>query len=101
MTAAIALTLTWFATNLGLMIWQERERAAGRYLSGAFPTAVAILRYGPPLAGVVYLVAISGDWLFFGFVLGFFALSAWLMNGLLAFRDPGPDSRRDRSGEEP
>jgi len=93
MTIAFALTLAYLAINLGLMIWLERERAHGRPRSGGIATIAAFLRYGPPLAGVISLIAISGDWLFFGFIIGFFALAAWLMNGLLAFTDPGPYGR--------
>jgi hypothetical protein len=100
MPTPIALTLAYFATNLVLMVWLEYEHAHGRAVSGSVRILSAALRYGPPLAGAIYLVVLSGDWLFVGFVIGFFIGAGWLMNGMLAYTDTRPDgprrTRRDR-----
>jgi hypothetical protein len=95
MTTALALTFAYLAINLGLMIWVERERAHERELAWQVGVAVAALRYAPPIACAIYLVVLSGDWQFVLLVLGFFAISGWLMTGLLAYSNPRPD-RRDR-----
>jgi hypothetical protein len=95
MQTAIALTLTYLAVNLALMVWSERARADDHRLPAAFIAIAALLRYGPPLAGAIYLVAVSGDWVFVGFVLVFFLGAAWLMKDALAFTNHGPDGRRD------
>ena len=98
MTLPIALAATYLAINIAIMIWLERERAQGRTPAGLTVIASRVLRYGPPLVGAAYLIAISGDWLFVGFVIFFFAISFWLMNGLLAYTIPprGGDRDRDR-----
>lgn len=95
MLTAIGLTIAYLAINLGLMIWVERERARERQVPWQIDTLAGVLRYGPPLAGVIYLLTISGDWAFALFVFGFFALSAYLMNGLLAYTSSGADGRDD------
>lgn len=95
MPIAIALTLAYLAVNLMLMVWIERERMHEREVAWQVGTVAAVLRYGPPLAGVLYLLTISGDWAFALFVVGFFALAAWLMTGLLAYTSFGPDGRGD------
>ena len=98
MTLPIALAGAYLAINIAIMIWFERERAQGRAPSGGTLIASRILRYGPPLVGAAYLIAVSGDWLFLGFVFLFFAISFWLMNGLLAYSSPPRGSERDRDG---
>lgn len=99
MPAPIALTLAYLATNLAFMVWLERQRANDRPVAGLIVWLAAAVRYGPPLAGAIYLVAISGDWPFVVFVLAFFAGAGWLMNGLLAYTNHGPDGpgRRGRT----
>ena len=110
MPLPLALAVAYLAVNVAVMLWLERERSHGRTPAFALSVLAAVLRFGPPLAGVVYLVTISGDWLFFGFVLAFFAASFWLMDGLLAFsggdtsREPmrsGWDDRGGRGGGGP
>ena len=54
MPIPIALTLAYFATNLALMVWLERERAHERAVAGWIGGSAALLRYGPPLAGAIY-----------------------------------------------
>jgi hypothetical protein len=96
MPLPIILTGAYLATNLALMLWLERERANGRVPGHRVAAASFVLRFGPPVAGLLYLVTISGDWLFFVFVIAFFAGSFWLMDGLLAFTTParGPDAMK-------
>lgn len=96
MLTAIGLTVAYLVVNLGLMIWVERERAHDREIPWQIDTIVGALRYGPPVVGVIYLLTISGDWAFALFVFGFFALSAYLLNGLLAYTSSGADGRDDR-----
>jgi hypothetical protein len=99
MPLMIGLTAAYLVVNLALMVWLERERAAGRAPARRVAASSNLLRYGPPLLGAGYLVTLAGDWPFFLFVLGFFALSFWLMDGLLAIN---PSARTDdvRGGAE-
>ena len=94
MSTALALTLGYLAMNLAIMAWLEYAQAHGRAISGRVRAVAAVLRYGPPLAGVIYLVVISGDWLFVGFVIAFFVGAGWLMNGMLAYTDNRHDGPR-------
>jgi len=92
MPLMIGLTAAYLVVNLALMVWLERERAADRAPAPRVAAWSNLLRYGPPLLGAGYLVTLAGDWPFFLFVLGFFVLSFWLMDGLLA---ANPASRTD------
>ena len=92
MPLTIGLTLAYLVVNLALMVWLERARAAGRTPALRVATVANVLRYGPALLGAGYLVTLAGDWPFLLFVLGFFAMSFWLMDGLLAVN---PGSRTD------
>lgn len=85
------LAITYLVVNLGLMIWVERARAAGRAPAGSFGTLVFSLRWGPPIAGLIYLETRAGDWLFVALVACFFGLALWLADGLLSQRS-GPPS---------
>jgi hypothetical protein len=85
MPMPVLLALGYLVVNLAFTIWLERERAQGRRPARLVTTLAWTLRYGPPLLGAAYLVAIAGDWLFVGFVIVFFAAAFWLMNGLLAY----------------
>ena len=91
MTAALTLTVSYLAANVALMAWLEHERAQGRDVPASVQALGWVLRYGPPLAGAVYLVVVSGDWQFLLLVLGFFAFGAWLLTGLLAYTNHDPD----------
>jgi hypothetical protein len=93
MATALALTAAYLVTNLAIVAWFEHERARGRDVPGAVGVLAWLLRYGPPLAGAVYLVVVSGDWQFLLLVLGFFGFGAWLLTGLLAYTNHGPDHR--------
>jgi hypothetical protein len=73
------------AVNLGLKVWLERARARGETPAVQVATLASALRWGPPAAGAIYLVVITGDWAFVAFVAAFFAGAFWLLNGLLAY----------------
>ena len=98
MLLPVVFALTYLAVNLVLMVWLERERAHGRAPADRVTALSLVLRFGPPLLGLLYLVTLAGDWLFFVFVLAFFAGAFWLMNGLAAFTGPGPRREAMRSG---
>jgi hypothetical protein len=97
MTLPIALTVAYLAINFAIMLWLERERAHGRTPARRVAVLAAMLRYGPPVVGLVYLVTIAGDWLFFLFVIGFFAANFWMMDGVLGSTNTqakGPEPMR-------
>ena len=98
MNVPIALTLAYLAINLPMMLWLERERDHGRSPSQGVSTLAFVLRYGPPLLGVIYLEMIAGDWLFLVFVGAFFAAGFWLLDGLLAYTAPPRGHDAMRSG---
>lgn len=85
MPLPVTLASAYFAVNLAITIWVVRAESAG----GAPPPWLVrlsrTLRYGPPLAGLVYLVTRAGDWPFVLFVAGFFAGAFWLLDGLLSY----------------
>jgi hypothetical protein len=100
MPMPVLLALGYLVVNLAFTVWIERERAHGRRPEPLVTRLAFILRYGPPLVGAAYLVAIARDWLFVGFVIVFFAISFWLMNGLLAYTstsDGVPGIRDERN----
>jgi hypothetical protein len=98
MNLPIALALVYLAINLALMLWLELERANGRSPGPRVSTISPVLRYGPPLLGLIYIEMIAGDWLFLVFVVAFFALGFWLMDGLLATNMAARDSNAMRGG---
>ena len=99
MPLAVVLAVAYLAINLAIMVRLERERAQGRVPAPRASALANLVRYGPPLAGVVYLVALTGDWAFVLFVLAFFAGAFWLLDGLL-FTHTGPSAGSEamRSG---
>jgi hypothetical protein len=101
MPMPVLLALGYLAVNLALTIWLERERAHGRRPAERVTVLAGIVRYGPPLLGAAYLVAIARDWLFVGFVIVFFAIAFWLMNGLLAYTNhaDGPRGMGDEQND--
>jgi hypothetical protein len=82
---AIVLTLAYLAVNFALVVWTAREEAQGRVMPSGVVVSGRILRYVPPLIGLVYLVTIAGDWPFFLFVIGFFAFAFFLLDRSLGF----------------
>jgi hypothetical protein len=82
MPAPVAFAIGYLAVNFSLMVWLVREEAAGRMPPPAVAIVAPLLRYGPPLAGLLYLVTIAGDWPFFLFVVTFFGVGFGLLSGL-------------------
>ena len=97
MPLPIVLAGGYLAVNFTIMVWLEFERASGRGPTARTAALSHALRYGPPLLGLFYLVTIAGDWAFFLFVLGFFAIGSWTLNGLLAFTEPRRGSEAMRN----
>jgi len=100
MSLPIALTLTYLAVNVVMMVWVESRRASvepsDEGVTGPTDRVAVLstaLRYGPPLLGLLYLVTIAGDWMFFVFVAAFFAGSFWMMDGLLSTTTPRRTNR--------
>jgi hypothetical protein len=85
MPLPVTLAATYFAVNLVITIWVVREETGGRVLAGWLVALSRTLRYGPPLAGLLYLVTRAGDWPFVLFVAFFFAGAFWLLDGLLNY----------------
>ena len=85
MPLPVTLAATYFAVNLVITIWVVREETGGRVPSTRLLAFSRTLRYGPPLAGLIYLVTRAGDWPFVLFVAAFFAGAFWLLDGLLNY----------------
>lgn len=100
MPIPVLLAVLYLAVNLVLMVWVELGRARGERPVVPLATLAGFVRWGPPLAGAVYLVALSGDWAFVLFVLLFFAGAFWMLNGLLAFTTPPKGSRTWRGQDD-
>ena len=75
---------TYLGLNFALVVWIARAETSGRAPSSAIVWVGRVIRYLPPLLGLVYLVTIAGDWPFFLFVLAFFTVAFALLNGLLS-----------------
>lgn len=102
MPLPITLAVAYLAVNFAIMVWLEVELSRGRFHAGRVGVLSHVLRYGPPLLGVLYLVTIAGDWMFFLFVLAFFGAGFWMLNGLLAYTEPrrGSEPMRNFDGED-
>lgn len=85
MPLPVTLAATYFAVNLVITIWIVREETGGRLTPEWLVALSRTLRYGPPLAGLMYLVTRAGDWPFVLFVVVFFATAFWLLDGLLNY----------------
>ena len=81
----IALAATYLAINLGFVVWIAREEVRDTPPPPWVLVIARILRYLPPLIGLLYLVTIAGDWPFFLFVVGFFAFAFFLLDRSLGF----------------
>jgi hypothetical protein len=92
MPLPVWIAATYLVTNFALTVWIVRAETGGRQVSDSISTVSGVLRYGPPLLGLGYLVTKAGDWPFVLFVAAFFALAAWLLHGLLNYptRPPRP-----------
>ncbi len=85
MPLPVVLAASYFVINLALIVWIVREETGGRPPSGWLLAISRLLRYGPPLVGLGYLVTRAGDWPFVLFVVVFFASAFWLLDGLLNY----------------
>ena len=85
MPLPITLAATYFAVNLVITIGIVREETRDRVPPEWLVTLSRTLRYGPPLAGLIYLVTRAGDWPFVLFVVFFFATAFYLLDGLLNY----------------
>lgn len=90
MPLPVWIALTYLVTNLVLAVSIVRAETGGQEISDMVSVGSAILRYGPPLLGLGYLVTKAGDWPFVLFVAAFFALAAWLLHGLLNYPTQPP-----------
>jgi hypothetical protein len=88
----IALAATYLAINLGFVVWIARQEVRGIQPGPWLLPIARIVRYLPPLVGLLYLVTIAGDWPFFLFVVGFFAFAFFLLDRSLGF--PSSQSRK-------
>jgi hypothetical protein len=93
MPLPVTLIASYLAANFAIMVWIVREEAHGRVPPPWVTTLSSTMRYGPPLLGVVYLVTIAGDWPFVLFVIGFFAVAFWLLDGHLNYPERPPPKR--------
>lgn len=90
MPLPVALAVTYLAINMALMVWIVRADAAGRTPSGWLTGTSQVLRYLPPLLGAIYLVTRAGDWPFVLFVIFFFAVAFYLLDGVLNYPQRPP-----------
>ena len=90
MSLPVAVALIYLAVNLAITIWIVREEEHGRTLRSGITLLSRVLRYGPALLGLGYLVTIAGDWPFFLFVVVFFGVAFLLLNGLLSIPSRPP-----------
>lgn len=81
----IALAATYLGINLGFVVWIAREEVLGVGPTPWLLIVARILRYVPPLIGLLYLVTIAGDWPFFLFVVGFFTFAFFLLDRSIGF----------------
>lgn len=81
----VAFAATYLVINLALTVWIVREDTRGRRPSAWLVAGSVLIRYVPPLLGAMYLVTRAGDWPFVLFILFFFSLAFFLLNGLLNY----------------
>ena len=85
MPLPVTIAATYLAVNLALTVWIVREETSGRPPPGWMTGASMLVRYVPPLLGAMYLVTRAGDWPFVLFVLFFFSVAFFLLDGLLNY----------------
>lgn len=81
----VLLALAYLVINFALVVWIAREESRGQITPTWVVVVGRILRYVPPLIGLVYLVTIAGDWPFFLFVVGFFTFAFFVLDRSLGF----------------
>lgn len=90
MPLPVTFAVSYLAINMTLMLWIVREEAGGRTPPGWLTGTSQVLRYLPPLLGAMYLVTRAGDWPFVLFVLVFFAVALFLLDGVLNYPQRPP-----------
>ena len=85
MPAPVLLATSYLAINFAFVVWIANEESHDRPIPVRLLVFARTLRYGPPLAGLLYLVTISGDWPFFLLVVAFFVAAFWMLDGLLNY----------------
>lgn len=85
MPLPVALAASYLVVNLALTVWIVREETHDRAPSDWLVAASHVLRWVPPLIGAMYLVTRAGDWPFVLFVLFFFGVAFFLLDGLLNY----------------
>jgi hypothetical protein len=85
MPLPVILAATYFVINLAITIWIAREEVRDHVAPTWLVRTSRVLRWGPPVLGLFYLVTIAGDWPFVLFVAAFFAGAFWLLDGLLNY----------------
>jgi hypothetical protein len=88
MPTPVLLAASYLIVNLAITVWMVREEARGNAPAPGLALLGRLLRYGPPLLGLLYLVTIAGDWPFFLFVVAFFLLGFYLLDRGLNFPPP-------------
>jgi hypothetical protein len=86
----VSLAATYLAINLAFVVRIARDEAGGRMPAPWLVLVARVLRYLPPLIGLLYLVTIAGDWPFFLFVVGFFAFGFFLLDRSVGFPSQPP-----------
>jgi hypothetical protein len=86
----VILAAGYLAINFWLVVWIARDEARGAAPAPAVVLIARILRYVPPLIGLLYLVTIAGDWPFFLFVVGFFTFGFFLLDRSIGFPSQPP-----------
>ena len=86
----VSLAATYLAINLAFVVRIARDEVRGVTPTPWLLPIARILRYVPPLVGLLYLVTIAGDWPFFLFVVGFFTFGFFLLDRSIGFPSQPP-----------
>lgn len=86
----VILAAGYLAINFWLVVWIAREEVRGVTPAPWLLLVARILRYVPPLIGLLYLVTIARDWPFFLFVVGFFTFGLFLLDRSIGFPSQPP-----------
>lgn len=85
MPLPVTLALAYLAINLAVTVWIIRTEGRGHAVPAWLTITSRIVRYGPPLLALFTIVTVANDWPFFLFVVFFFGIAFWLLNGLLNY----------------
>jgi hypothetical protein len=86
----VILAAGYLVINFWLVVWIARDEARGTASARWLVLIGRMLRYVPPLLGLLYLVTIAGDWPFFLFVVGFFTFGFFLLDRSVGFPSQPP-----------